>query len=293
MRRLIGIFIVLVHLRVVYTLCYSPDGTAQSSDYVACNTSAPVSMCCNYRANCGTGAQYGLCVGPDKILREYCTDATWQSSSCLQLCLSGHEGNASQITACPNGSFCCGVNAQDCCNANQGKFIVNNQVADSPGSSSDAGESSSSSKATQTNRVSPASTSSNHMTGAASTAHQSEPTSSPTSVPETKNGISSTTKGTIIGVLVGIGLGAVVLFAGFMFFWRRRKTKRMSDEAELNKIRESSTNASCASVYESRPELSATQTRTELDAREQSELDSQERVARKSVVVQINPVEMP
>ncbi|PQE20344.1 transmembrane alpha-helix domain-containing protein [Rutstroemia sp. NJR-2017a BBW] len=200
---------------------------------------------------------------------------------------------AMKVTACPNGSFCCGVNAQDCCNANQGKFIVNNQVADSPGSSSDAGESSSSSKATQTNRVSPASTASNHMTGTASTAYQSDATSSPTSVPETKNGISSTTKSTIIGVSIGIGLGAVVLFAGYMFFWRRRKARRMSDEVDLNKIRESSTNASCASVYESRPELSATQTRTELDAREQSELDSQERVAQKIVAVQINPVEMP
>ncbi|PQE22652.1 transmembrane alpha-helix domain-containing protein [Rutstroemia sp. NJR-2017a BVV2] len=199
-----------------------------------------------------------------------------------------------KITACPNGSFCCGINAQECCNANQGKFIVDNQVVDSPGVSSDAGESSSSPKATQTTRVSPASTTaSNDRTGVASTVYQSEPTSSPTSVPETENGSSSTTKSSIIGISVGIGLGAVVLLAAWMFLWRRRKTKRMSDEADLNKIRESSTNASCASASESRPELSATQTRAELDVQQQSELDSQETVARKSVAMRPNPVEMP
>jgi hypothetical protein len=286
MRRLIELFIILVHLRVVYTLCYSSNGTAQSSDYVPCNTSAPVSMCCNNRANCGTEARFGLCIGTNQIFREYCTDPTWQSSSCLKLCLSGHEGisaksvncgirsnsenvgNQSQITACPNGSFCCGINAQDCCNANEGKFIVNDQVSDSPGVSSNAGDSSSSPKPTQTASV-------------------------PETGPELRNGISKATKSSIIGISIGVGLGAMAVVAALIILWRRKKTKKMSDEAVLNESRKSFTKASFAPGYECKPELSATQTRAELDAQQQSELDSQETLPRKIVATQLRPVEMP
>ncbi|KAM3086055.1 hypothetical protein ACMFMG_000190 [Clarireedia jacksonii] len=232
MRHLIEIFIILVHSRVVFTLCYSFDKKVQSN-YLPCNTSAPVSMCCNNRANCGTGAQLGLCVHMNQIDRGFCTDQTWQSSSCLKLCLSGNKGNASKITACSNGSFCCGTNAQDCCEANKGSFIVNGQVADSPASSD-----------------------------------------------PTKKGLSTTTS-RVIGISVGIVLGAVAVLAALIFFWRKRKTKQIPYEANSKEIRMSSTHANSEPV------------RAELDAQEQAELDAQETLLRRGVASQLTPVEMP
>ncbi|KAM3087765.1 hypothetical protein ACMFMG_001838 [Clarireedia jacksonii] len=97
-------------------------------------------MCChlgfanNGGDQCGSGSTYGLCgVTGTQLWRESCTDQTWQSPVCLKLCLGVND---TAITACPDGSYCCGKNAKDCCDAGQGKFIVNNQVADSAGDNS-------------------------------------------------------------------------------------------------------------------------------------------------------------
>ncbi|THV53493.1 hypothetical protein BGAL_0049g00280 [Botrytis galanthina] len=114
--------------------CYSYEGVEMDPTYRPCNGSVPVSMCChlgnsdNGGDECGSGSTYGLCgISGTQLWRESCTDKTWQSPQCLRLCVGAND---TEITACPNGSYCCGKNAADCCNANEGKFIVNNQVSD-------------------------------------------------------------------------------------------------------------------------------------------------------------------
>ncbi|CAD6446152.1 7fc5f4b0-6a8d-467a-bfba-76adbaad6734-CDS [Sclerotinia trifoliorum] len=105
--------------------CYSYTGVEMDSTYIPCNGSVPVSMCCrlgvtdnNGGDKCGSGSAYGLCgITVAQLWRESCTDKTWQSPLCLKLCVG-------------DGSYCCGRNAEECCNAKEGKFIVNNQVSD-------------------------------------------------------------------------------------------------------------------------------------------------------------------
>lgn len=84
-------------LNLAWADCYLPNGTSitqlrGSPQWLPCNSSSPYSMCC--RTN-GTGTSdtclpNGLChndVAPN-LWRESCTDPTWQSPYCLQLCTS-------------------------------------------------------------------------------------------------------------------------------------------------------------------------------------------------------------
>lgn len=76
--------------------CYSYAGVEMDPTYKPCNGSAPASMCChlgvmnNGGDECGLGPTYGLCgITGTQLWRESCTDRTWQSPECLQLCVGG------------------------------------------------------------------------------------------------------------------------------------------------------------------------------------------------------------
>lgn len=74
--------------------CYFPNGTdanqGQENDvYLPCNPGDPVSMCCNVGDQCRSD---GLCLSiwyDNNVWRDMCTDETWQSPSCVKLCIEG------------------------------------------------------------------------------------------------------------------------------------------------------------------------------------------------------------
>ncbi|KAI4115334.1 MAG: hypothetical protein LQ345_004046 [Seirophora villosa] len=74
--------------------CYRPDGELVTDpSYVPCNQAAADtgSMCCalnrsSYPDQCLSN---GLCGGGGNIFRDSCTDPTWKSPMCLQLCTTG------------------------------------------------------------------------------------------------------------------------------------------------------------------------------------------------------------
>ena len=76
------------------TTCYRPDGTANKDPAVEpCNQSGgkTMSMCCSlnrtsYPDQCLSN---GLCGGGGNLFRDSCTDPTWKSPLCLNLCTTG------------------------------------------------------------------------------------------------------------------------------------------------------------------------------------------------------------
>ncbi len=80
--------------------CFVPNGTDRSTfpgigprDYLPCDATAEVSMCCAIGRQgvvdkCLPG---GLCKNPDNgyYYRESCTDKTWKSSACVKLFVDG------------------------------------------------------------------------------------------------------------------------------------------------------------------------------------------------------------
>jgi hypothetical protein len=91
------------HLTVASTLCYAPDGSVSPGDgYLPCiNTIGIDSMCCVLNVTalqeinepatdadmCSTD---GLCqIANGEFSRNYCTDKTWKSPNCLNICTGG------------------------------------------------------------------------------------------------------------------------------------------------------------------------------------------------------------
>ena len=80
--------------------CYEPDQDIIESDqYQPCGngvSSDDASMCCAVRRDGGSADECeknGLCSNPlidvNDFWRESCTDQSWQSESCLKLCIDG------------------------------------------------------------------------------------------------------------------------------------------------------------------------------------------------------------
>ncbi|PQE10499.1 Transmembrane alpha-helix domain protein [Rutstroemia sp. NJR-2017a BBW] len=226
-----------------------------NSIYKPCNGSAPVSMCCllgygtshNGGDQCGSGSTYGLCgVTGTQLWRESCTDQTWQSPVCLKLCVGVND---TAITACPDGSYCCGKNAMDCCNAGQGKFIVNNQVADLAADNSSTIDTSSSSSMsieveTTTGPFTTYASVSTNMSSVSSalitTIYPSLPTTTSQSL-FTASGTSEShplTTGAQAGIAVGTGmfLIAVLALAAFLSKWNLGKIDAIERSLDSEKI---------------------------------------------------------
>jgi len=89
--------------------CYYPDGSAPADySFVACNNSA-VSACC-VPSEGDICLANGLCqdVSDGSVFRGACTDQTWKSSSCPQICVKGYESDWTYATQCASGAFVCG-----------------------------------------------------------------------------------------------------------------------------------------------------------------------------------------
>jgi hypothetical protein len=113
--------------------CWAPDGEtlANNKTYVPCNKlgieqQGVYSSCCQLdgepdeRDLCTTT---GLCLRNNVVSRGYCTDKTWASKACVNVCGSDDDGGNStgptEITSCTDGTYCCGSNNLECCGTNR------------------------------------------------------------------------------------------------------------------------------------------------------------------------------
>ncbi|CZR66647.1 uncharacterized protein PAC_16548 [Phialocephala subalpina] len=181
---------------------------------------------------CGSGNTFGLCgITGTQLWRESCTDQTWESPYCLKLCTTGAGATGDvEITACDDGSYCCGQNNATCCDAGEGLFIVNNQVSltKSTSSSSSSSSTSTSSSSSSTNLPSSSSSSTTSTTTLPATVSTVTNSSSPSPSPSSTNSGLST--GAKAGIAVGAVLGALAI-AGAVLFLRKKK-KAGGPEAE-------------------------------------------------------------
>ncbi|KIW03167.1 uncharacterized protein PV09_05395 [Verruconis gallopava] len=141
--------------------CFLPNGTdvnrlfdLDGDVWVPCSTAGDDSMCCrtNVTKGADTCVSNGLCHsnGGPMLWRESCTDPTWTSPACLQLCVAAGRkvqnstsarwpnGTSFQdanvaVTECNDGSFCCNRGNTDCCAKGNGLFVVDGKVQSSTG----------------------------------------------------------------------------------------------------------------------------------------------------------------
>ncbi|CAL8584570.1 hypothetical protein XPA_010157 [Xanthoria parietina] len=222
-----SVFFVLLSAFAPFSLagptdCFVPNGTdrndasdvrANSVAYTPCDQRAPFSMCCRYGAD--DCLDNGLCQGyaadgSRPVWRESCTDPTWTSPYCLNLCVRGqtatgfdYEDGDVTVHECPDGGFCCGQNNDTCCGTSAAQYIVNSQVTNvNPNSTT-----TSSSSSTSTSSSTPA------------------PNGQGSPAPPTPQ--SNTDGGTNIGAIAGGVIGGVValaiIAAAIWFFKGRRK----------------------------------------------------------------------
>ncbi|MCJ1394996.1 hypothetical protein MMC18_007877 [Xylographa bjoerkii] len=113
--------------------CFYPNGDLSTEGDGPCS-SEPGSACCPLNWECLSN---GLCYNPDPSLQWYgrytCTDRTWQSSNCPQICThNGTAGGNEAVLECSSGSYCCDANRPDidnppqlgCCETSESFFSL-------------------------------------------------------------------------------------------------------------------------------------------------------------------------
>ena len=243
----------------VLAQCYHFDGSrVNSTNYVPCNSQVGVaSMCCskNTSSNADECLPNGLCRnyienshgnGFNTLLwRESCTDQTWKSPFCLNLCTagSGKFGGTERVQSelaecalivrfvgvvigefrnysqddvlviqCPDQSYCCGESNMTCCNQGHGTRIANI-----------IGQTLSTSSITSSTSSAAISSSSSVSTTSPSPSASPTPTTSPLLSPGAK-----------IGIGVGVSVGAIlaVLIGGGIWYLARKKARTRRVETE-------------------------------------------------------------
>ncbi|KAG9251870.1 uncharacterized protein F5Z01DRAFT_256023 [Emericellopsis atlantica] len=108
--------------------CWAPDGKtkADNETYVPCNKlgieeDGVHSSCCNLDGKASQRdlcVQTGLCNNDGILWRGYCTDQSWESAACVNVCTDESKGgNATgvmRLTPCGDGRYCCG-DTTACC----------------------------------------------------------------------------------------------------------------------------------------------------------------------------------
>ncbi|KAI0402194.1 hypothetical protein F4802DRAFT_379039 [Xylaria palmicola] len=136
--------------------CWAPDGTtlADNETVVPCNKlgiqqEGIYSSCCQldgdaqHRDFCTTS---GLCLSTfDGVLRrESCTDKTWKSPACVNVCTDPENGGSNngsiEMTACSDGTgtYCCGRNNLRCCGTDRAITIPTQASVVSSGNDTNA-----------------------------------------------------------------------------------------------------------------------------------------------------------
>ncbi|KAI1502578.1 hypothetical protein F5X99DRAFT_152891 [Biscogniauxia marginata] len=203
------------------SVCYDTSGNVKDN-FVPCDTSADVSVCCTANDYC---LDNGLCLdagGDNQFTVQGCTNSDW-SSPCVQYCPDmGTTTNWYQVlTLCStrdrvSGRYCCGENAT-CCETTSSVSITLPIFTNvfKPGSAS--------SQATTTGSTSSLSDSTATGTGAVAAIGSQNP-----------NPSENSDKSLAIGLGVGIPLGLVLVGAIGFLGWqmRRQNNLRQQDTAQ-------------------------------------------------------------
>ncbi|KAH9223775.1 hypothetical protein DL95DRAFT_517846 [Leptodontidium sp. 2 PMI_412] len=221
-----SLLLVAFHIYHISATCYNPDGSEiKDPAYQACNQFAgSVSQCCgtNHTGVVApdTCQANGLCQnnGDSVYWRQGCTDKTWKSPFCLNLCTDPKNGGDATdnvaVGQCSDGSWCCGGVNVTCCNLKQG--IV---IAATIGFSSTSSKTSSSTSASTPTSTTP-------LTNPTTSATDILPAS--TTPSPSASVISVATDGLGNGAKIGIGVGiagvvvAIAAIAAFFLLKRQR-----------------------------------------------------------------------
>ncbi|KAL8784137.1 MAG: hypothetical protein Q9195_009161 [Heterodermia aff. obscurata] len=257
--------------------CYYQNGTdvtkfnPANKSYQPCNVTAQASMCCRINLDAGSPKDHcrpdGLCDSPNHefLWRESCSDPTWKSPHCQKLCLN-YDGPSPwgfsvagidvELTACDDGSLCCGIgtNGSTCCTEGKGVWIVNGkETTVNPNKTASASAS-----------AIPASTSATSTTSA--TPGPSIATESSEASISSKSHTGAIAGG-VIGGVVGLGL-----IAGAMYWlFRPRRTGDM--ESSTSKRRGFATELDSGAEKTQRHEMPNMQFPYEADGIPRGELD--------------------
>jgi len=192
----------------VVATCYHPDGSVMTGlAYEPCNQFVGTfSPCCGTNHTGKVAPDIclanGLCqnTGDNVYWRQGCTDKTWKSPFCVDLCITAADGGSANVNVpvgqCSDGSWCCGGVNATCCNAKQGVFL-----AATVGVSS-----------TLSSTTNPTSTAT------------SKPKKTSTAIPDPSNGLNTGAKAGI-GIGVALGILAIAGLLVFVFVKRRRAEK--------------------------------------------------------------------
>ncbi|KAK1989819.1 hypothetical protein LX36DRAFT_465588 [Colletotrichum falcatum] len=134
--------------------CYAPNGDlADNETYVPCNKlginqAGVFSSCCaldgpaEQRDICSSS---GLCINRQgQPQRGFCTDKTWKSKACNQVCTDAATGGSpdgiSFMTACNDGTakYCCGRSNTTCCGTDSA-FTISTQDSVCTANTTDGG----------------------------------------------------------------------------------------------------------------------------------------------------------
>ncbi|KAK3985668.1 hypothetical protein QBC44DRAFT_334583 [Cladorrhinum sp. PSN332] len=229
--------------------CYYPSGKEAVGDH-PCDPDAEDSPCC-----AGQGLNHhclsnGLCAGGTQIARGSCTDQSWRSGECTQVCLSAaFSDRGSDLVSCRNAtgpdtdSYCCLPNASgDCCNKGIGRFSILAELPHTWATFDSASSKFAIVTPKSKNDPSPsATTTSSSSTSTSATAREtaSTPTSDPDrdsngsekqpgSGQQTENGSSSgLSGGAKAGIAVGAAVGALLIGAILYLLWKLKKSRDM------------------------------------------------------------------
>ncbi|KAK0116620.1 hypothetical protein ONS96_012476 [Cadophora gregata f. sp. sojae] len=215
-------FLLVVALQIcrIDAACYNRDGSEiKDPAYQPCNQFAgAVSQCCgtNHTGVVApdTCQANGLCQnnGDSVFWRQGCTDKTWKSPFCLNLCTDPKNGGDASdnvpVGQCSDGSWCCGGVNATCCNKKQGIVIAATIGISSTSSTTSTSSSTSSGPLTST-------TTSSTTASIAPNQASSIPSPSKSIVSVTSDGLGNGAK---IGIGVGVTGVVIAIIAVTAFF---------------------------------------------------------------------------
>ncbi|KAF3002721.1 hypothetical protein E8E14_002350 [Neopestalotiopsis sp. 37M] len=214
------------------TKCYAPNGQEATYSNVGTGTDLLLYACPagdDGFATCCTGTDfcqpnnlcYNLNNGAPVAYRQYCTDPTWESDNCSDLCRTAGEANANisggvGLSPCGDAKFCCGWFNTDCCENHEGTYAVAGfqvGLGNTHQATTTVQGTATASIPSTTATISNTQSTTSSAIGATSTQESNSASSSPTFGREA-----------IAGVAVGAA-GATAIFAlAGVLFWRRHKT---------------------------------------------------------------------
>ncbi|KAK1759938.1 hypothetical protein QBC47DRAFT_117571 [Echria macrotheca] len=219
--------------------CFYPDGTV-AQDTPCTDTTAQSSCCGTGYACLGHSSSFFLCQatgdefqkpGGSQFVRGSCTDKSWRSSNCPNVCVDPNRdniGGGNGVAACPRSDalFYCistGLGVENCTTGfNLIDFFGEPSVLTTIGIAPSTTSLVSSSRATTSFSATGLSTDASNSRSPAAGNTQAAPATSPASPSPGGNG---TTIGVAVGVSIG-GLGLIIAAVAAWFLIRKRRKDR-------------------------------------------------------------------